>query len=65
MEKYDSENEMKYILTMLSFFLTINHQVQFMLPNRESRVNRERSRLCNQERTLQDVTARKLAGRRS
>lgn len=53
-------------LTTSLFFLTISRQVQFMLPNRESRENRERSRLCNQGRTLQDVTAREnFAGRRS
>jgi hypothetical protein len=39
-------------LTTPLFFLTIANQVQLMLPNRESRENRERSRLCIQERTL-------------
>jgi hypothetical protein len=46
------------LLTTLPFFLTMSHQVQFTLPKRESRENRERSRLCNQGRTLQNVTAR-------
>ncbi len=46
-------------LTMMSFFRTIKHQVQISLHNRESRENRERSRLCNQGRTLQNVTTRK------
>lgn len=45
-------------LTSAFFSRRIRHQVQPGLHNRESRENRERSRLCNQERTLQYVTAR-------
>jgi len=45
-------------LTMVPIFPRMGHRVQLGLHNRESRENRERSRLCNQGRTLQNATAR-------